>query len=587
ANFLKHGPTDEELERSRMSSRAGFIRGLEKVGGFSGKATVLAESQVYRGDPAAYKLDLARIQQATPETVKAAANRWLAKGDYTLTVVPVAEGEAIDDAAPKGLPVADGKPAAVMPAKADYSASKSTLDRSSGVPKVSDFPDLSFPKIQRGVLKNGIEIALAERHTIPVVQMQLQFDAGYASDQGRKLGTSSFAMALLDEGTLTLDSVEIARRSELLGARISAGSGLDSSSVSLNALTSELEASLALYADIVRNPAFREADIERIRGQWLADIAQEKTQPTGIALRTLPPLLYGDQHAYGIPFTGSGTEASIKSLDVKDLRRFHREFIRPDNLKILIAGDTTLAEITRQLDKVFGDWQATETPVPVKAIANVDAPTKARVFLIDRPDSPQSLILTGSLAPSTTVANNIEIQTMNGIFGGTFTSRLNMNLREDKRWAYGASSFLQDAIGQRPFMTYASVQTDKTAESAAEVLKEARAVIGDKPITDEEIARIKAQRIRALPGSFETTGSVLGILSGNALYSRPDDYVQTLKARLQGQTKSDIEAAARAVIKPDALTWVIVGDLKKIEAPVRALKLGDVKVMDADGKVLR
>src|SRR5690606_6575049 len=168
-------------------------------------------------------------------------------------------------------------------------------------------------------------------------------------------------------------------------------------------------------ADIVRNPAFREADIERIRGQWLADIAQEKTEPTGIALRTLPPLLYGDKHAYGIPFTGSGTEASIKSLKVTDLRRFHREFIRPDNVKILIAGDTTLAEITRQLDAVFGDWDATETPVPTKTIANVAAPEQARVYLIDRPDSPQSLILTGSLAPSTKAPNNIEIQTMNGV----------------------------------------------------------------------------------------------------------------------------------------------------------------------------
>ena len=587
ATFLAHGPTDEELERSRMSSRAGFIRGLERVGGFSGKATVLAESQVYRGDPAAYKIDLERIQKATPESVKAAANRWLAKGDYTLTVLPVAEGETIDDKAPKGLPAAEGKPSPVLPAKSEFTTTTSDLDRSSGVPKVTEFPELSFPVIERGQLKNGIEIVLAERHTIPVVQMQFQFDAGFASDQGRTLGTSSFAMAMLDEGTDTLDSIEIARRSELLGAHISAGSGLDSSSVSLNALGSQLEPSLALFADILRNPAFREADIERLRGQWLANIAQEKTQPTGIALRTLPPLLYGDKHAYGIPFTGSGTEASIKSLDARDLRRFHRDFIRPDNVKILIAGATTLAEIIPQLDKVFGDWQAAETPVPSKAIGKVEGQTKSRVYLIDRPDSPQSLILTGSLAPSTKAANNIEIQTMNGVFGGTFTSRLNMNLREDKRWAYGASSFLQDAIGQRPFMTYASVQTDKTAESAAEVLKEARVVITDKPITDEEIDKIKAQRIRALPGSFETIGSVLGALSGNALYDRQDDYVTTLKARMEGQKKADIEAAAREVIKPDAMTWVIVGDLKKFEKPIRALKLGEVRVLDADGKLIR
>ncbi len=485
------------------------------------------------------------------------------------------------------MPAAEGKPKPVVPDQPDYGTAKSDLDRSQGVPKVTDFPDLSFPEIQRGTLKNGIEVVLAERHTIPVVQLQLQFDAGYASDQGRKLGTSSFAMAMLDEGTETLDSVEIARRSERLGARIGAGSGLDSSAVSLNALDSQLEPSLALFADVVRNPAFRPADVERIRGQWLADIAQEKTQPTGIALRTLPPLLYGDNHAYGIPFTGSGTEASIRSLDVKDLRRFHRDFIRPDNVRILVAGDTTMAAITAQLDKVFGDWKVAETPVPAKAIGHVDAQKKVRVFLVDRPDSPQTLILTGSLAPSTKAPNNLEIQTMNGAFGGTFTSRLNMNLREDKRWAYGASSFLQDAIGQRPFMTYASVQTDKTAESVAEILKEARAVIGDRPLTDVEIGKIKTQRVRALPGSFETTASVLGILSGNSLYGRPDNYVQTLKSRIEGQKDADVEGAAREVIQPDALTWVIVGDLKQIEKPVRALKLGEVKVLDADGKVVR
>jgi predicted Zn-dependent peptidase len=585
--FLENGPTADELERARMSSRSAFIRGLEKVGGFSGKATVLAESQVYRGDPAAYKVDLERIQAATPESVKAAANRWIARGDYTLTVLPLAPGEAIDETPPKGLPAAEGKPAAVMPPSRDYSSAPATIDRSKGLPEVTSYPDLGFPDIQRGSLKNGIEIVLAERHTIPVVQMQLLFDAGYASDQGHKLGTSSFAMALLDEGTETLDSTEIALRSERLGARISAGSGLDSSAVSLNALTSQLTPSLALFADIVRNPAFRKADVERIRGQWLADIAQEKTQPTGIALRILPPLLYGSEHAYGIPFTGSGTEASIRSLKIRDLRNFHRDFIRPDNVRILVAGDTTMDVISAELDKAFGDWDVAETPVPAKAIATVKARDAARVFLIDRPDSPQSLILTGLLAPSTRAPDYLDIQTMNGAFGGTFTSRLNMNLREDKRWAYGSSSFLQDAIGQRPFMTYASVQVDKTAESMTEMLKEARAIIGDTPLTGAEIDKIKAKRIRALPGSFETTGSVLSVLTGNALYDRPDDYVTTLKAKLEAQSRSEVMAAAREVIRPDSMTWVVVGDLKSIEEPVRALKLGEVKVLDADGKVVR
>ena len=305
-------------------------------------------------------------------------------------------------------------------------------------------------------MKNGIEVVLAERHTIPVTQIQLQFDAGYAADPGRKLGTASFAAAMLDEGTKDLDSVEIAKREERYGARSSPGGRTRcSSAVGLNALNSELKPSLDLFADIVRNPAFREADIARIRGQWLAGIAQEKTQPTGLALRTLPPLLYGEGHAYGIPFTGSGNEASIKSLTAADLRAFHRDFMRPDN--VTHPGrrrHDAWQTIMPMLERVFGDWKAPESAMPKKNIAAVAAQKKPRVFLVDRPDSPQSLILAGLLAPSTKAANYLEIQTANGAFGGTFTSRLNMNLREDKHWAYGAGSFMRDAVGQRPLLLY-------------------------------------------------------------------------------------------------------------------------------------
>ncbi|HZV24384.1 MAG TPA: insulinase family protein, partial [Luteimonas sp.] len=214
----------------------------------------------------------------------------------------------------------------------------------------------------------------------------------------------------------------------------------------------------------------------------------------------------------------------------------------------------------------------------------VASQARPRVFLIDKPGAQQSLILAGLLAPPTTAPNNLQIQTMNGAFGGVFSSRLNMNLREDKHWAYGAYSFTQEALGQRPYLLYAPVQTDKTAESAAELQKEVKAVVGDRPLTSEEIAKIKVNDVRSLPGSYETAGSVLGALTGNALYHRPDDYVSTLKARTEAQTDADVRAAAAEIIKPEALTWVIVGDLSKIEAPVRALDLGTIQVVDADGK---
>jgi predicted Zn-dependent peptidase len=586
SKFLKDGPTADELARVKTTYQASTIRGLEQIGGFSGKAVTLAEGQVYRDDPGAWKKDYDITMAATPAEVKAAADKWLSKGDYTLAIVP-GKVDAADAATTAGRAAIPGRPADQLSPQGDYKVTEGDVDRSKGVPVVDKFPDLTFPGLQHGKLANGIEVVLAERHSIPVVQVEALFDAGYAADQGRKLGTSSFTMGMLDEGTRDLDSVEIAKRKQRLGAEISTDCDLDTCNAWMSALDANLADSLALYADIVRNPAFRDADLARLRGQWLAGIAQEKTQPTAVALRLLPPILYGKGNAYAMPFTGSGTEASIKALTVEDMRGFVHDYIRPDNMQILVAGDTTLAKIIPQLEKVFGDWQAPATPIPVKNLAKVDYPAKSSVYLVNRPGAQQSVIIAGLVSPSTKAPNHLEIGTMNGAFGGTFTSRLNMNLREDKHWAYGAFSFSPNAVGQRPFLMYAPVQTDKTAPSAEEVLKEARAVIGNKPLTDKEIQKIKDNDIRKMPGQYETAQSVLHAMEGIVKYDRPDDYVQTLKGRIEAQQDSAVEAAAREVIHPDKLTWVIVGDLSKIEQPVRALDLGEVHVIDADGNPVK
>ena len=581
ARFLKDGPTAEELGRARIRAHAGFVRGVERV---AQQARILAQGQVYRDDPVAYKADFAQLDAATPASVLVAANKWIARGDYTLTVKPGTPDPAKDEAEAAGLGPAADAPKPVLPPAREYKTVKSSVDRDSGVPPVNTFPELSFPQLQHGKLKNGIEVVLAERHAVPVVQLKLLFDSGYAADQGRKLGAASFSAAMLDEGTHDLDSLEIARRKDSLGAMLGAGCDLDTCTAALNSLSSQLAPSLALFADVVRHPAFRAEDIARIRGQWLAGIAQEKTDPTQLALRVLPPLVYGSGHGYAIPFTGSGTESSIQSLDANDMQTFVRDFLRPDNANIVIAGDTTLAQIIPQLDAVFGDWSAPSKALPRKNLASVKAAAKPRVFVMDRPGSQQSVIIAGTLAPSTLAPNYLQIGTMDQAFGGLFTSRLNMNLREDKHWAYGAYSFSGNAIGQRLFLMYAPVQTDKTAPSTQEILKEARAVIDDKPLSHEEIAKVKVSQVRALPGEYESAGAVLGTLQSIVVYHRPDDYVQTYKQRVEAQTDNDVEAAAKQVIRPETLTWVVIGDLKQIEQPLRALKLGTLQVLDADGK---
>jgi predicted Zn-dependent peptidase len=556
--FLDKGPTEEELRRVKTSTLAGLVRSIEKVGG-GGKARALAEGQVFAGDPGAYRKALARMDAATAADVQAAAKTWIARGDYTLVVEPFP----------------------------DYTTMPETVDRGKGLPAVDRFPDLSFPALERGKLRNGIEVVLARRSAVPVVQLSLQFDGGYASDQQRKLGTASFTMSMLDEGTRSLDALQIAKRQEELGVGISAGADLDVSAVSMNALTAQLAPSLALFADIVRNPAFKSDDVERVRGLWLSGIAQERTQPMSIALRLLPPLVYGAGHPYAIPFTGSGSVDSVRALTPQDLADYHRDFIRPDNARIMVAGDVTLAEITRELDAVFGDWKAPAAPLHKPAVADVVQPAGPRVFLMDRPGAQQSLILAGETAPSARAANYLEARTMNAILGGNFTSRLNMNLREDKHWAYGVRSMMPAAEGPGLFLLYAPVQTDKTAESIAELLKEARDIVGPRPISREEIDKVRNNDIRELPGRFETTGAVLGAVIDIVRYGRPDNYVQTFKQRVENQQEADIRAAAKEIVRPDALTWIVVGDLSRIEAGVRALKLGEVKVVDADGKVVR
>jgi zinc protease len=552
SRFLDDGPTKEELQRSQTTINAAFVRGVEQVGGFYGKATVLAKGELYAGDPAFYRTRLGWIDSATPSDVLDTSRTWLRKGYHQIDVLPYPT----------------------------YTTTAADADRSA-LPVVDTTPDLTFPEIQRSELKNGIKIVLAERSTVPVVNIAMQFDAGYAADSGRKLGSAAFTLGMLDEGTEDRSALEISAEAEALGANINAGSDLDMSTVSLSALKSELAPSLNLFADIIKNPAFDQDEIDRMRPRILAGIEQEKNQPIGVALRALPPLLYGEDHAYGIPFTGSGTPDSVASISRDDMVQFQRDWLRPDNATIFVVGDVTMDEIKPLLEKQFGNWRAPGTPLPSKNLADVELPFEASVYLIDKPDAPQSLILAGHVAPPHGVENNIAIQTMNDSLGGQFTARVNMNLREDKGWAYGAYTFLWDARGQRPWMVYAPVQTDRTVDSLNELNKEFNEFLGDRPATQDELDRNVKNSVRSLPGQYQTANSVLDTLMANNRFGRPDDYAMTLKGKYENLTTDKLHDAAAEVIKPNKLTWLVVGDLSKIEQPIRDMGLGEVVVIEA------
>ena len=575
--LLKDGPTATEVTQARTVFKAGFVRGVERIGGFGGKADVLAECAVFTGDAGCFRDSLETLNNATAQSIRAAGDRWLSKGSHTLVVTPgprvaLAEDPAVTPT-PLTLPAVDPK----------YTITPG-VDRATGIPGTDSYPQLVFPELQRAKLKNGSTVVLAERHDIPVVQVSYEFNGGYSVDAGHKLGTSSFAMGMLDEGAGDLDSLAFGNRAESLGANLTAGASLDGSNAYLSALKENLDPSLALYAQMLRHPRFEQKEIDRIKASWIAGIGQEKAQPNGAALRVLPPLLYGAGHPYAIPFSGSGTEASIGSLNREDLVAFQKAWVRPENATVIVVGDTTLKEIVPLLDKHFGDWKG-EGPAPaVPAVNDVARPAQARVYLIDQPGAVQANIFAGEVVPSSNDPGSIRFDIANAVIGGDFTSRLNMNLREDKHWSYGARSATPSALGQRPWIASAPVQIDKTAESIAEMRREINEYFtGKVPPTQAEVARMQAIQIRGLPGSFETAASVLGTIGGIVRYGRPDDYVFKRKAEIENLTPEQVKAAA-ATLDPKALTWVVVGDLKQIEAPIRALDLGEVSIVDADGK---
>lgn len=579
--LINEGPTAAELARGKTAFRAGFIRGIERIGGFGGKADALAECTVYEGDPGCFRRSLKVINDATAADVRGIGAKWLGPGDHTLVVEPGTRVALTEE------PSATPKPFNVPAADPKFSTLPTQVDRSAGVPQTKTFPELKFPQLHRATLKNGTQVILAERHDIPVVQFSYEFPGGFTADQGRKSGTANFTMDLMGEGAGKLGALAFADAADMLGASLGASASLDSASVYLSALKENLAPSLALYADMLRTPRFEQGEIDRVKATWIAGIQQEKVNPNAVAMRVLPPLLYGKGHPYAIPFTGSGREADIQSLTREDLVDFHRDWLRPEQGTLIVVGDTTLKEIVPLLNRQLGDWKSTGPAPQVKAPVDVARPSNGRVFLIDQPGAVQANLFAGQVVPSTLDAGATRFDIANGVLGGDFTSRLNMNLREEKHWSYGARSNANSTLGQRPWVAIAPVQIDKTGEAMAEMRREiADFASGGEPITGPEVTRIRNIQTLSLPGAYETASAVMGTISGIVRYQRPDDYVFKRKAEIEAMTPAQVQQAA-ATLDPNALTWVVVGDLKQTEKEVRALNLGEVTVIDADGNPVK
>ncbi len=553
--FIDRGPTEDELRRVKTQYVARFVRGAERIGGFHGKSDILAMYEVYSGDPGYYKTVLANVQDATAEDLRGAAERWLTDGEYVLEVHPF----------PK------------------LKASAETADRSK-IPEPGTPADAEFPELQRFELSNGLKAVLAERHAVPLVNFNLIFDAGWASDSFTHAGLADFAMGMLDEGTATRSALEISDEQQMLGASIGAGSNLDQSSVSLSALTARLDESLALYADVILRPSFPEKEFDRLKKNALTGIKSEKANPKMLSRRILPGVLYGKDHPYGAPLTGSGTEDSISKIARDDLAEFHAMWLKPNNATLLIVGDTTVDEIKPKLESLFAEWAPEDTPK--KELPLVDLPEKQTIYLIDKPGSTQTDLSACVLAPPRNPDDEPAIEMVSFILGGDFMSRLNMNLREDKGWTYGAGSAVYNGQCQRIFINRAAVQTDKTAEAMAEIARELDEVQGANPPTADELSRGADSKTLQLPGAWETLGGVAGSIQLLVRYDLPDDYFEEYPSKIRALTCADLEKAAKQFVKPQSLSWILVGDRSKIEEPVRALGFGDIVVLDENGETV-
>ena len=567
ADYLRDGPTQDEVRRAVMSVISGEIAGLERVGGFYGKGATLAECELYSGDPAHYKRNLAAMAALTPDQVRTAMQRWLSRPVLAVNTIP---GERTEDGAKMGG-WGDETDADTPKADARAKVAKLAPGPERKAPPVAPVSALEFPAIERAKLSNGIPVAFARRTAVPRLVVAMDFNAGFAADVLNTPGTQALMLDTLDEGTQTLDATQIAEAQERLGASIATGGSLDTSSVTLSALTANLAPSLDLMADVVQRPAFRDEDVARVRDQTLADLAQAQATPSSLARRTIEPILYGT-HPYGQPSDGLGNTASVEALTPAAMRAAHDQWLRPDVARITVVGDTTMAQLLPLLEKAFGGWQAPAMAKPVKS-ADAAIPAAApRIVLIDRPNSPQSVILAGKVLPLTgTTPDTESLSLANEVLGDGFLSRLNLDLREDKSWTYGASSGITRPVGPRAFVVSAPVQADRTGDSIKAILANMKAFPAKIPVTAAELERVTESNIRGLPNQFETNADVAGAIRINDRLGRPDNYYQTIPALYRAIGKAQLEAAARQYLQPQGLTFVVVGDRRQVEPQLRGL----------------
>ena len=546
--FALGGPTPTELELIKTQYAASVIKGLDSL---AGKANLLAESEYYGGSPDAYKTGFAWVDNATPESVRDAVRKWLDRGFHEVYVTmfgnPEATGEGVDR---------------------------------SELPAVTSYPPATAPAIQDFELRNGIPVRFVRRDGVPAVSIIGEFRVGDVASADENPAAADIAFAALSKGTRRRTADDIQDDLKRTGSSFSISLGTDSSRMVLSTLTSKFDGAVELAADMLRNPSFDASEVALLKDVATASIAQGKTDPARLARKFIDAVVYGDHPYGGMPATAE----DVAALDRDVLRAAYATRVRPQDLTLYVVGGIEAEELIEVLNRHFGSWKPEAGESLDVDLAAVERPAPVpKVIVFDVPGAPQSNIVAARVIDPPYLDGYTEFDLGNTIYGGTFLSRINTNLREEKGWSYGVSSSSSMAVGPRVWQVVAQVQTDKTAESIAELLAELKAVSGDRPFTQAELDQVRNERVRRLPAATATASGILRYIADNGLYGRADDYIEIRKDQYEAVSLDGATAAFVNTIEPAELTWFISGDLANIEAAIKELGLGEIEVWDADG----
>jgi zinc protease len=570
ASYAANGPTDEELAAAQNALYSSTVLSLENYGSFGGVANRLNLYNHFLHDPGALNHDLARYAALMPASLKAFAAAHLQPAHRV--VVYGVPGEKALPPNPPAAPVAAAAPAPTPP--------PSKEPWRSDVPKPGPTPKASLPAAQSFQLPNGLTVYWIESHALPIVAGQLVVRSGSAADPAGLPGLAAFTAAMLDEGTKTRDALAIAAQLEGLGANLTTGSTFDGSYVTFDVLKPNAEQALAIVSDVSLGPTFPEKDVERVRGDRLTSLLQQRDSPFQIAFRVMYPALYGPNHPYGhVPL---GTEEALKKITRDDIAGFYRSSYSPANAALVLAGDLTEAEARRLATQAFGSWSGQA----VAALAP-PAPTTIpeRVVLVDMASAPQTAVGIVQLGVKRSDPDFERLNVMNTILGGLFSSRINLNLREKHGYTYGAFSSLVETRGVGPLFVGSAVRADVTGASVREMLNEAQAMT-QAEVTPDELALAKDSIARSLPALFETTRNAVGTVGSLFLFELPPDYYAGLLGRLASMTAAEVFAATKRHLAPERMLVVAVGDRAQAEPQIGGLKLGSVAYRDRDGKTI-